>query len=105
MQEEFPPLGPYCFWAIPRARSSTGPTSVGFPGHWHHGDFVEMGPGGGVRILGRSDATLNPGGVRMGTAEIYGPLEELPFVADCLCVERESELLSFLKDAGGVQVG
>lgn len=68
-----------------------------FPGVWHHGDFVEIGPEGGCRILGRSDATLNPGGVRMGTAEIYGPLEEIPFVADCLCVARGEDLFLFLK--------
>lgn len=55
-----------------------------FPGVWHHGDFVTITNEGGVVMHGRSDATLNPGGVRIGTAEIYQQTESHPAVADSL---------------------
>ncbi|MCS6985170.1 MAG: acetoacetate--CoA ligase [Leptospiraceae bacterium] len=57
-----------------------------FPNVWCHGDFIQETEHGGYVIYGRSDATLNPGGVRMGTAEFYRCLEKLPFVADSLVV-------------------
>ena len=58
------------------------------PGVWTHGDFIEITPHGGVVIHGRSDTTLNPGGVRIGTAEIYRALEPLPEVVDAVVVGR-----------------
>lgn len=58
------------------------------PGVWTHGDFIEIRPEGGVVIYGRSDTTLNPGGVRIGTAEIYRAIEDLPEVADSIVVGR-----------------
>jgi acetoacetyl-CoA synthetase len=61
------------------------------PGVWTHGDYIEMRPEGGVVIHGRSDTTLNPGGVRIGTAEIYRAIESLPQIADCIVVGREHE--------------
>ena len=57
-----------------------------FPGIWHHGDFIEVNEHGGVTIFGRSDATLNPGGVRIGTAEIYRVVDAFEEVADSLVV-------------------
>ncbi|MBX2801378.1 MAG: acetoacetate--CoA ligase [Myxococcales bacterium] len=57
-----------------------------FPGVWRHGDFVEITEHGGVVVYGRSDATLNPGGVRIGTAEIYRVVEGHPAVQDSLVV-------------------
>jgi acetoacetyl-CoA synthetase len=45
---------------------------------WRHGDWAELTPGGGMIITGRSDATLNPGGVRIGTAELYRQVEHFP---------------------------
>jgi acetoacetyl-CoA synthetase len=51
-----------------------------YPGVWHHGDYVEFTPSGGVIVYGRSDTTLNPGGVRIGSAEIYSALDHLDFV-------------------------
>ncbi|TNE92234.1 MAG: acetoacetate--CoA ligase [Deltaproteobacteria bacterium] len=57
-----------------------------FPGVWRHGDYVEITEHGGVIIYGRSDATLNPGGVRIGTAEIYRQVEALDEVVDALVV-------------------
>jgi acetoacetyl-CoA synthetase len=53
---------------------------------WHHGDFIEINKHGGVRIYGRSDATLNPGGVRIGTSEIYRIVESFDEIADSLVI-------------------
>ncbi len=61
------------------------------PGVWTHGDFIEMRPEGGVVIHGRSDTTLNPGGVRIGTAEIYRAIEPLSEVADSIVVGRDHD--------------
>lgn len=55
---------------------------------WHHGDFVMVTDRGSVIVYGRSDATLNPGGVRIGTAEIYRQSEQLAYIADSLCVGK-----------------
>ena len=57
-----------------------------FPGVWHHGDFIERTASGGLVIHGRSDATLNPGGVRIGTAEIYAQVERIPEVRECVAI-------------------
>ncbi|RMF92688.1 MAG: acetoacetate--CoA ligase, partial [Nitrospinota bacterium] len=57
-----------------------------YPGLWHHGDYVEFTPSGGVIIYGRSDATLNPAGVRIGSAEIYGALDHLDFITGAVVV-------------------
>ena len=57
-----------------------------FPGVWHHGDFAEWTPHGGMIIHGRSDATLNPGGVRIGTAEIYRQVEQIEAVQESLVI-------------------
>ena len=60
-----------------------------FPGVWHHGDFVEWTSHGGMVIYGRSDATLNPGGVRIGTAEIYRQVEKMGDVIEAVAVGQE----------------
>ncbi len=57
-----------------------------FPGIWVHGDFVERRPSGGFVIHGRSDTTLNPGGVRIGTAEIYRQVETMHEIEECVAV-------------------
>ncbi len=63
-----------------------------FEGVWRHGDLIEITPQGGIIAYGRSDATLNPGGIRIGTAEIYRPLESLPEVLEALAVgKRKNE--------------
>jgi acetoacetyl-CoA synthetase len=62
-----------------------------FPGVWAHGDFAEWTAHGGIVIHGRADATLNPGGVRIGTAEIYAEVERLPAIAEALAVGQEWE--------------
>jgi acetoacetyl-CoA synthetase len=68
---------------------------------WRHGDFIEITAHGGITVYGRSDATLNPGGVRIGTAEIYRQVEQFPEVQDSLAVSRQrdgdAEMVLFVK--------
>ena len=61
-------------------------------GVWAHGDFIHMNPktNGGIVMLGRSDGTLNPNGVRFGSAEIYNIVEHFSEIADSLCVSTNS---------------
>lgn len=70
-------------------------------GVWTHGDYVKISHNGTVTVYGRSDATLNPGGVRIGTSEIYRQTENLDFIADALCVGKpvqgDVDVLLFLK--------
>jgi acetoacetyl-CoA synthetase len=80
-----------------------------FPGVWRHGDWIKLTPEGSCVVYGRSDATLNRGGVRMGTAEFYRVVEELPWVQDSLIVDlgehgREGRLLLFVVPAEGVEL-
>jgi acetoacetyl-CoA synthetase len=76
-----------------------------FPGVWAHGDWCELTESGGLVIYGRSDATLNPGGVRIGTAELYRLVETLPEIADSLAVgqrwEGDERVILFVKMATG----
>ncbi len=60
-----------------------------FEGIWCHGDFAEWTPHGGIVIHGRSDATLNPGGVRIGTAEIYAQVEQIPEVLEAIAIGQD----------------
>ena len=82
-----------------------------FPGVWHHGDLIERTPEGGVIVHGRSDATLNPGGVRIGTAELYRPLEAVPEVVEACAVGKRREdgeevwLLLVLHDGRALDAG
>jgi acetoacetyl-CoA synthetase len=77
-----------------------------FPGVWAHGDFAEWTPHGGIVIHGRSDATLNPGGVRIGTAEIYAQVEGMPEVLEALAIGQDFEsdvrIVLFVRLAEGV---
>jgi len=61
-----------------------------YPGVWRHGDWVELTERGGMVIAGRSDATLNPGGVRIGTAEIYRQVEQIPAVLEAVVVGKDT---------------
>ena len=67
-----------------------------YPGVWRHGDWLKLTPDGGAVIYGRSDSTLNRGGVRMGTSEFYRVVERIPEIADSLVVDTGS-----LADATG----
>ena len=80
------PSMPVYFWRDPANEKYLDAYFRTFPGVWHHGDYVEITPRGGVIVYGRSDATLNPGGVRIGTAEIYRQVETLEEVDDALVV-------------------
>jgi acetoacetyl-CoA synthetase len=60
-----------------------------YPGVWHHGDYVELTATGGIIIYGRSDAVLNPGGVRIGTAEIYRQVEQIEEVLESLVIGQQ----------------
>jgi acetoacetyl-CoA synthetase len=72
-----------------------------FPQTWYHGDFIEISDHGGLRFFGRSDATLNPGGVRIGTAEIYRVVENMDCVDDSLVIgqdwEGDQRIILFIK--------
>ena len=80
------PLG---FWDDPGDERFRATYFSRFPGCWHQGDYAEWTEHGGVVIHGRSDATLNPGGVRIGTAEISRQVEAVPGIADCLVIGQE----------------
>ena len=83
------PSRPVWFWNDPDGSRYRSAYFEHFPGVWRHGDWAELTERGGVIIHGRSDATLNPGGVRIGTAEIYRQVEQVPEVADSVVVGQE----------------
>ena len=83
------PSMPVGFWDDPDGARYRAAYFERFPGVWHHGDFVEITEHGGMIIYGRSDATLNPGGVRIGTAEIYRQVEQLDEVEEGLVVGQD----------------
>jgi acetoacetyl-CoA synthetase len=84
------PSQPVCFWNDPDGSKYRSAYFEHFPGVWRHGDFIEVTEHGGVIVYGRSDATLNPGGVRIGTAEIYRIVEGLPEVLDSVVVGKHT---------------
>ena len=73
------------------ARSTDAAYFSRFDNVWHHGDFAEWTEHGGIIIHGRSDATLNPGGVRIGTAEIYRQVEQLEEVQESIVIGQDWE--------------
>jgi acetoacetyl-CoA synthetase len=79
-----------------------------FKNTWHHGDFCEWTPHHGLVIHGRSDATLNPGGVRIGTAEIYRQLENIPEIKECMAIgqkwQDDERVVLFVVLQAGVQL-
>ena len=80
------PSMPVGFWQDPDGRRYHDAYFNRYPGVWWHGDYVELTEHDGVVIHGRSDATLNPGGVRIGTAEIYRQVERLDEVVESLVI-------------------
>ena len=83
------PSMPVYFWNDPDGVKYRAAYFERFPGVWCHGDWVEATEHGGMIIYGRSDATLNPGGVRIGTAEIYRQVEQLDEVVEGLAIGQE----------------
>jgi acetoacetyl-CoA synthetase len=80
---------PVKFWNDPDGKKYRGAYFERFPGVWHHGDFAEWTAHGGIMIHGRSDATLNPQGVRIGTAEIYSQVEQIHEVVESIAIGQE----------------
>jgi acetoacetyl-CoA synthetase len=95
------PSMPISFWDDPDGEKYHAAYFDSFPNIWTHGDFIEITERGGIIIYGRSDATLNPGGVRIGTAEIYRIIEQIPEVEDSVVVGQEwqndTRVILFLK--------
>ena len=83
------PSMPVGFWNDPDGRKYHAAYFERYPGVWHHGDYVELTAHDGIIIYGRSDAVLNPGGVRIGTAEIYRQVEQLPEVLESLVIGQQ----------------
>mgnify|MGYP001056072336 FL=1 len=83
------PSMPVAFWNDPDGSRYHATYFERFAGVWTHGDFVEQRPSGGFVIHGRSDTTLNPGGVRIGTAEIYRQVEAVPEVLEAIAVGQD----------------
>lgn len=101
------PCQPIQFWNDPDNKRYHGAYFDVYPNVWRHGDFVEVTANKGLIMYGRSDATLNPGGVRIGTSEIYRAIEPLPELLDSLVVGRNTpdsdvEVLLFAKLAEDV---
>lgn len=102
------PSMPIYFWDDPDGVKYQEAYFAVYPGVWRHGDFILINDRGGVVIYGRSDATLNPGGVRIGTAEIYRPVENMIEVEDSVVVGQswkgDVRVLLFVKMAPGYEL-
>jgi acetoacetyl-CoA synthetase len=100
------PSMPVMFWNDPDGERYRESYFAEYPGVWRHGDWIKMLPDGGCVIYGRSDSTLNRGGVRMGTSEFYRVVERFDEIADSLVIDtgqlgREGRLLLFVTLADG----
>ncbi len=102
------PSMPIHFWNDPDGKKYRSAYFDIFPNVWHHGDYIEITSTGGVVIYGRSDATLNPGGVRIGTAEIYRQVENISEILDSLVVgqdwDNDVRVILFVKLKEGVEL-
>ncbi|MCK5024463.1 MAG: AMP-binding protein, partial [Thermoplasmata archaeon] len=102
------PSMPIYFWNDPDTAKYKAAYFNKFPGIWHHGDYILITEQGGVIIYGRSDATLNPGGVRIGTAEIYNVVENMAEIEDSIVVgqdwDNDVRVLLFIKMKDGVEL-
>jgi acetoacetyl-CoA synthetase len=83
------PSMPIYFWNDPDWKKYHSAYFDVYPNIWRHGDYIEINDHGGVKIYGRSDATLNPGGVRIGTAEIYRQVEQMDEIADSIVIGQD----------------
>jgi acetoacetyl-CoA synthetase len=83
------PSMPICFWNDPSGSKYRAAYFETYPNVWRHGDWCEWTVHGGLVIHGRSDAVLNPGGVRIGTAEIYRQVEQLDEVVESLVIGQD----------------
>jgi acetoacetyl-CoA synthetase len=102
------PAMPVGFWNDPDGSRYRAAYFERFPGAWHHGDWARLTPRGGLVIYGRSDAVLNPGGVRIGTAEIYRQVEKLDEVVESLAIGQDwggdQRIVLFVRLREGMQL-
>ena len=103
------PSMPVGFWNDPDGERYRASYFAEYPGVWRHGDWIMILPDGGCIIYGRSDATLNRGGVRMGTSEFYRVVEALPEIADSLVVDtgrlgQDGRLILYVVPADGQEL-
>jgi acetoacetyl-CoA synthetase len=102
------PSMPVMFWNDPDGAKYRSAYFERYPGVWAHGDFAEWTEHGGIVIHGRSDATLNPGGVRIGTAEIYAQVEGMPEVLEALAIgqdwDNDVRIVLFVRLAEGISL-
>ena len=102
------PSMPIYFWDDPEMKKYRAAYFDVYPNIWRHGDYVLINDRGGVVIYGRSDATLNPGGVRIGTAEIYRQVETIEEIADSIVVgqnwKNDVRIILFVKMAHGKEL-
>ncbi|MFO7884504.1 MAG: acetoacetate--CoA ligase [Desulfobacteraceae bacterium] len=102
------PSMPIYFWEDENQEKYLAAYFEDTPGIWTHGDFIEVTERGGVIMYGRSDATLNPGGVRIGTAEIYRRIEQMEEIEDSVVVgqqwENDVRVILFVKMAKGYEL-
>lgn len=102
------PSMPAFFWNDPEGRKYHGAYFERFDNVWCHGDFAEWTAHGGMIIHGRSDATLNPGGVRIGTAEIYNQVEKLPEIVEAIAIgqdwDNDVRVVLFVRLAAGAKL-
>jgi acetoacetyl-CoA synthetase len=102
------PSMPVGFWNDPDGRKYHAAYFETYPGVWRHGDYVELTEQGGMVIYGRSDAVLNPGGVRIGTSEIYRQVEQLDEIVESLVIgqqwQNDERVVLFVRLRDGVSL-
>ena len=102
------PSMPVCFWGDEDGSRYRAAYFEQYPGTWAHGDYIKKTEHGGYVIFGRSDATLNPGGVRIGTAEIYRQVEKLGEVLESICIgqdwENDVRVVLFVRLRNGIKL-
>ena len=103
------PSMPIFFWNDPGGQRYRSSYFEMYPGKWRHGDWITIHPDGSSVVYGRSDSTLNRGGIRMGTSEFYQVIHGLSEISDSLVIDtggwgREGRLLLFVVPAAGVQL-
>ena len=103
-RKPFPSM-PIYFWDDPDGQKYHNAYFFAYPNIWCHGDYVTVSQRGGVVMLGRSDATLNPGGVRIGTAEIYRQVEQITEIEDSVVIgqnwKNDVRVILFVKLVAG----
>ena len=106
-KKPFPSM-PVGFWNDPDGRKYRAAYFERYPGVWHHGDFIARTEHEGFIIYGRSDAVLNPGGVRIGTAEIYRQVEQLDEVLESLVIaqqwDNDERIVLFVRLRDGLEL-